>query len=86
MERLPKERFLSDSFDAGVERGRPQFLEGLGPPGRYESPAHTGEIAIAVALGHYIYRIGGADIVARRQISGDRNVALKMAQALVRRG
>ena len=34
-----------------AERGRLQFLEGIRPPRRYESPPHTDEVAVAVALG-----------------------------------
>ena len=60
------DRILGDG--AGVECRRLQFLEGLRPPRRHESPPHAHELAIAVALGQHIHRIGGADIVARRQI------------------
>ena len=31
-------------------------------------PPHADEVAIAVALGHHIHRIGGADVVSGRQI------------------
>jgi hypothetical protein len=53
-----------------VERACLQFLEGLRPPRRHESPPHADEVAIAVALGHHIHRIGGADVVSRRRLCG----------------
>ena len=59
---------LSTTVSARALNARLQFLEGLRPPRRHESPPHADEVATAVALGHYIHRIGGADIVSRPQI------------------